>query len=123
MKRFNQLFSASKHNVEHDEFLRELVNQVMVRNRREDTGIEWTNRHVKIIPIDFTDEEKEVYDLISELKHVSPTFSDAFSMITLQREMCSSKEAVFVTLSKMCQKCENLDDISYMKAIIEKIRH
>ena len=60
--------------MEHDDYLKELVNQVMVRNRRQDTGIEWTNRRVQIIPIDFTKEEKEVYDLISELKNVSSCF-------------------------------------------------
>ena len=118
---FQSSFSASKHNVEHDDYLKELVNQVMVRNRRQDTGIEWTNRRVQIIPIDFTEEEKEVYDLISELKNVSPVFSDAFSMITLQREMCSSKEAAYLTLTKMRQKCTKPEDISYMEEIIQKL--
>ena len=107
--------------MEHDDYLKELVNQVMVRNRRQDTGIEWTNRRVQIIPIDFTKEEKEVYDLISELKNVSPVFSDAFSMITLQREMCSSKEATCLTLTKMLEKCTKPEDISYMEEIIRKL--
>jgi len=118
---FQSAFSASKHNVEHDEYLKELVNQVMVRNTREDTGIEWTNRRVQIIPIDFTEAEKDVYSLISELKSVSPIFSDAFSMITLQREMCSSKEATCLTLTKMLEKCTKPEDISYMEGIIQKL--
>ena len=118
---FQSSFSASKHKVEHDEYLKELVNQVMVRNRRQDTGIEWTNRHVQILPIDFTTEEKEVYDLISNLKNVSPVFSDAFSMITLQREMCSSKEATNLTLTKMREKCIRSEDVSYMDEIIRKL--
>ena len=121
MRRFNQSFSVSKHNVEHDDYLKELVNQVMVRNRRQDTGIEWTNRRVQIIPIDFTKEEQEVYDLISDLKNVCPVFSDAFSMITLQREMCSSKEATSLTLTNMLQKCVKPEDISYMEGIIQKL--
>ena len=57
-----------KHSLQEDEYLKELVNQVMVRNRREDTGIEWTSRNVQTIPIEFTDEEREVYDMILELK-------------------------------------------------------
>ncbi|NYF24390.1 SNF2 family DNA or RNA helicase [Sporosarcina sp. JAI121] len=118
---FQSSFAASKHNVEGDEYLKELVNQVMVRNRRQDTGIEWTNRRVQIIPLDFTKEEKEVYDLISELKNVSPVFSDAFSMLTLQREMCSSKEATALTLTKMLEKCTLPEDISYLESIIQKI--
>lgn len=118
---FQSFFSASKHHVEHEEYLKELVNQVMVRNRREDTGIEWTNRHVQIIPIDFTPEEQEVYDLISELKTVSRIFTDAFSLMTLQREMCSSKEATYLTLTKMRQKCMHPEDTSYIEEIMQKL--
>jgi SNF2 family DNA or RNA helicase len=118
---FQRSFSASKHNLEHDDYLKELVNQVMVRNRREDTGIEWTHRCVQTIPIHFTEEEKEVYDLILELKNVSPVFSGAFSMITLQKEMCSSKEATYLTLNKMRQKCVEPEEINYVEGIIQKL--
>ncbi|MFJ8088277.1 DEAD/DEAH box helicase [Lysinibacillus sp. NPDC095746] len=95
---FQAAFSASKHDLEHDDFLKELVNQVMVRNRREDTGIEWTNRRVQIIPIEFTKEEEEVYNLLGTLQNTG-----SFSMITLQKEMCSSKEATGLTLTKMLE--------------------
>ena len=118
---FQSSFSASKHNLEHDEYLRELVNQVMVRNRRQDTGIEWTNRRVQIIPIQFSEAEKEVYDLILDLKNISPVFSGAFSMITLQKEMCSSKEATALTLEKMREKCENPDEMDHVNEIIQKL--
>ncbi|MFX3673443.1 MAG: DEAD/DEAH box helicase [Paenisporosarcina sp.] len=118
---FQSAFSANKHDWEHDEYLKELVNQVMVRNRRQDTGIEWTNRRVETIPIHFTDEEKEVYDMILELKNVSSVFSGAFSMITLQKEMCSSKEATYLTLNKMRQKCVAPAEIDYVEGIIQKL--
>lgn len=118
---FQSAFSASEHEVEEDEYLKRLVNQVMVRNRRGDTGIEWKNRQVQIVPIDFTAKEKEVYDLISALKDVSPVFSNAFSMITLQREMCSSKEAVYETLVKIRQKCTRQTDISCLEEIARKL--
>lgn len=118
---FQAAFSASKHNVEHEEFLRELVNQVMVRNTREATGIEWPDRHVEIIPIEFTEEERHVYDLISALKHSSAAFSDAFSVITLQREMCSSKEAVYTTLIKMREKCIQQDELVVVDEILQKL--
>jgi SNF2 family DNA or RNA helicase len=95
---FQSAFSASKHDLEHDDYLKELVNQVMVRNRREDTGIDWTNRRVQIIPIQFTKEEEEVYNLLGTLQNTA-----SFSMITLQKEMCSSKEATGLTLSKMLE--------------------
>ncbi|WP_342567404.1 SNF2-related protein [Psychrobacillus sp. FSL K6-4046] len=118
---FQESFSASKHSLEHDEYLRELVNQVMVRNRRQDTGIEWTTRQVKIIPIEFTKEEKEVYEMISDLKNISSVFSGAFSMITLQKEMCSSKEATCLTLNNMVEKCTNQEEITYVQNLMEKL--
>jgi SNF2 family DNA or RNA helicase len=118
---FQAAFSASKHNWENDEFLKELVNQVMVRNRRQDTGIEWTSRRVQTIPIQFTQQEKEVYDMILELKNISPEFSSPFSMITLQKEMCSSKEATYLTLNEMRQKCTDPKVVRYIEEIIQKL--
>lgn len=118
---FQAAFSASKHNVEHEEFLKELVNQVMVRNTREATGIEWPDRHVEIIPIGFNPEERVVYDLLTELRHNSDAFSDAFSVITLQREMCSSKEAVRGTLIKMREKCVMREDLDTVDFILQKL--
>ncbi|MET0787298.1 MAG: SNF2-related protein [Paenisporosarcina sp.] len=118
---FQSAFSASKHDWEHDEYLKELVNQVMVRNRRQDTGIDWTSRQVQTIPVQFTQQEQEVYDLIVELKNISPVFSSAFSMITLQKEMCSSKEATYLTLNKMRQKCTSPDEIAYVEDIMQRL--
>ena len=118
---FQSSFSASKHDLEHDHYLKELVNQVMVRNRRQDTGIEWTNRRVQIIPIEFSREEKEIYDMIAELKNISPVFSGSFSMITLQKEMCSSKEATCLTLSKMREKCTKPEELDYVDEVIKKL--
>ena len=78
----------------------------MVRNRRQDTGLEWTNRHVQIIPIDFTKEEQEVYDMISELKHVSSVFSAAFSYDYLAKgNVLARRKLLYETLTKMRQRC------------------
>ncbi|MFJ7733776.1 DEAD/DEAH box helicase [Lysinibacillus sp. NPDC097231] len=110
---FQSAFSASKHDLEHDDYLKELVNQVMVRNRREDTGIEWTNRRVQIVPIQFTEAEKEVYDLLRTLQNTG-----SFSLITLQKEMCSSKEATALTLSKML---EDHSETSEIEEILAKL--
>ena len=42
-------------------------------------------------------------------------------MITLQREMCSSKEATQLTLSKMREKCVELKEIEYMESVMQKL--
>lgn len=118
---FQKRFKATKRSIEDDKYLKELVNQVMVRNRRQDTGIEWTNRKVEIFPIQFTDEEREVYNMISNLKNISPIFSGAFSMITLQKEMCSSKEATYFTLKKLMEKCITKEEIDAIEEVLEKL--
>ena len=118
---FQNLFSASKNGVRQEHYLKELVNQVMVRNRRQDTGIEWTNRKVETIAIHFTKEEMEVYEMINQLKTISPACSNSFTLVTLLKEMCSSKEATFLTLDKMLQKVSNLEEKKYIEEIIVKL--
>lgn len=107
---FQEAFKGNRKDGEAEAFLHELVNQVMVRNRRQDTGMEWTSRHVEVVPIQFTKEEEAAYAMISNLKEVSPLFAHAFSMITLQKEMCSSKEATCLTLSKIKKKSTDLQE-------------
>lgn len=119
---FQSAFSASEHHVEDEAFLKELVNQVMVRNRRENTGIEWTNRRVRIIPINFTNAEREVYKLLSACKSGGPVSLEPFTVMTLQREMCSSPEATLVTLEKVRKDCMGQEEITYVDYIINKLK-
>jgi SNF2 family DNA or RNA helicase len=80
----------------------------MIRNRRADTGIEWTKRIVETLPIEFSKEERELYDAISDLRYQGDGLnSSQFSLMTLQREACSSREAVFFTLKNMLKKHES----------------
>lgn len=115
---FQAAFKGNRRHEEAETFLNELVNQVMVRNRRQDTGMAWTSRQVKIFPIQFTKEEQAAYDLISGLKEISPLFSHSFSMITLQKEMCSSKEATCLTLTKIKEKCTNQEERQKIDEVI-----
>jgi len=109
---FYEKYKKDSRSVNDDEHLKELVNKVMIRNRRSDTGIEWTKRVVEAVTIDFTEEERELYDTIESLKGYEAEDNGAgarspFSMITLQREACSSREAVYYTLQNMMKKTEN----------------
>ncbi|MEH7546295.1 DEAD/DEAH box helicase [Neobacillus vireti] len=105
---FYEKYKRDARSLNDDEHLKELVNKVMIRNRRADTGIEWTKRQVETIPIEFSSAEKDLYDSISVLKSEGDWVqTSAFSVMTLQREACSSREAVFYTLKNMLQKKEN----------------
>jgi SNF2 family DNA or RNA helicase len=117
-------YKKDARSIDDDKHLRELVNKVMIRNRREDTGIEWTKRHVETLPIEFTNAEQELYDSIQLLKeNTSETASSPFSIMTLQREACSSREAVYYTLKNMLKRQETPSALFEQKvaSIIKKV--
>lgn len=104
-----------------NEHLKALVNKVMIRNRRVDTGIEWSKRHVKTVLIEFTKEERELYEAVQALKYDGALlFGKPFSLITMLREACSSREALFVTVKNMLDKHEGEIPDSFSK-LMEKI--
>ncbi|MCM3692446.1 DEAD/DEAH box helicase [Neobacillus niacini] len=124
---FYEKYKRDARSLNDNEHLKELVNKVMIRNRRADTGIEWTKRHVETIPIAFSPQEKELYEAITELKSEGDWVqTSAFSVMTLQREACSSRESVFYTLKNMLQKKENPtkafeDQIQYLISKVEAV--
>ncbi|WML54039.1 SNF2-related protein [Neobacillus sp. PS3-12] len=124
---FYEKYKRDSRSLNDDEHLKELVNKVMIRNRRADTGIEWTKRKVETIPIEITEQEKELYNAITELKSEGDwTQGSAFSVMTLQREACSSREAVYHTLKNMLEKQENpsqayKDKIQYLISKVEAV--
>ncbi|EOR21680.1 DEAD/DEAH box helicase [Cytobacillus oceanisediminis] len=110
---FYEKYKKDARSIDDDENLKALVNKVMIRNRRHDTGIEWTKRIVEAVPIQFTEEERALYEGLVNLKTENYLSNNTennrspFSMITLQREACSSREAVYYTLQNMMKKVEN----------------
>ncbi|SFG88467.1 DEAD/DEAH box helicase [Sporolactobacillus nakayamae] len=96
---FSKNYKSGIRSVKNEQKLKALVNQVMVRNRREDTGLHWPKRIIKSFDIPFSQTEQAFYDSLSTLREngvVQP-----FSLLTLQREACSSREAAFATLNKL----------------------
>ncbi|MGE6258996.1 DEAD/DEAH box helicase [Heyndrickxia sporothermodurans] len=119
---FLEKFKKNSQSANDDTRLRELVNKVMIRNRRTDTGIEWTKRHVKTILIDFSQEERDLYDSIQVFKN-NHLANIGFTLMTLQREACSSRESVYYTLKNMLKKQENPSPLfeENIKFLINKI--
>ena len=62
---FYNKYKKDSRSLDDDQHLKELVNKVMIRNRRADTGIEWTKRIVETISIEFSEKERELYDAVS----------------------------------------------------------
>ncbi len=92
-------YRSGKNKVKNEESLRRLVNKVMVRNRRVDTGLKWPKRIVEFFEIPLSKEERTLYDSLNTLRKTE--FVQGFSLLTLQREACSSREALYMTIKKM----------------------
>ena len=121
---FSKKFKGKGRQVLEDEHLKELVNAVMIRNRRHETGIEWTKRKVETIVIHFTQEEQDLYDAITQVQ-IAENHTNGFSTLTLQREACSSREAVYMTLQNMLKGNEKPSESlqQSISLLLEKINH
>ncbi|WP_420818811.1 DEAD/DEAH box helicase [Paraliobacillus sediminis] len=97
---FAEKFGKNIKNLDQDIHLKQLVQKVMVRNLRQDTGIDWTKRKVETIQIEFTDAEMQAYE---QLKKITME-AQHFSAITYLRELCSSREACFLSIKKSLEK-------------------
>jgi SNF2 family DNA or RNA helicase len=125
---FYENYKKDSRSLNDDAHLKELVNKVMIRNRRADTGIEWTKRHVETIPIEFSQAERELYEAVTELRSEGDWVSSSqFSVMTLQREACSSREAVYFTLQNMMKRQEQpsiafQEQIQYLIKKVEAVQ-
>ncbi|PAE24263.1 MULTISPECIES: SNF2-related protein [Bacillaceae] len=125
---FYENYKKDSRSLNDDAHLKELVNKVMIRNRRADTGIEWTKRHVETIPIEFSQPEHELYEAVTELRSEENWVSSSqFSVMTLQREACSSREAVYFTLQNMLKRQEQpsiafQEQIQYLIKKVEAVQ-
>lgn len=107
--KFQENFVQGKRAAKNSDKLQALLKKVIIRNMRKDGGIHFTKRHVHNIHIELSEGERKLYDAVTYFirnqYQENKGASSAFSMITLQREICSSREATFSTLYNMYQKC------------------
>lgn len=102
-------FVVDKRLPKNEDQLQEALSTVMIRNRRGDGGIHFTRRFVKNIPIALSPEEKALYDAVTAFvkeryDESGGDLSSMLSLVTLQREVCSSRDAVFLTLVNLFKK-------------------
>ncbi len=109
--------------------LRSRLNEVMIRNRRGEGRIEFTKRMVKNIPLRLSTPEQDLYQAVT--RFVRQRYEDAggdlgsiLSLVTLQREVCSSRDAVFLTLVNLFKKTDESSPLRQkIWELIEYIRH
>jgi SNF2 family DNA or RNA helicase len=119
-KQFKDTYGDDRNDLEQHHYLKELIRKVMVRNRRDDTGLQWTKRKVETVWIDFEDAERDVYDTMQDSTSAAATFA----RITLLRELCSSREAAYLSMKKMVEENPQTSDVYLpLMQAIEKLPH
>lgn len=91
---FTEKFGNKKTENLQDTYLNKLIQKVMVRNRRKDTLLKDVERNVHSVWVNFSAEEQKVYNELNDFLH---SFS-SLSKITFLRELCSSREACYLSL-------------------------
>jgi superfamily II DNA or RNA helicase len=108
-REFHKLFVDQSDHLkpQHADQLRLLVSQVMVRNRRSSTGINFTRRHAQVVSTEMTAEEEHLYRLLMALvRQFYPQNQmplSRFALTTLQMELGSSPVAIVPTLEHLLQ--------------------
>ncbi len=105
---FSSNYVEGKRQAKNNVKLKGEIEKVMIRNKRSDGGIQFTTRRVQSIPIELSQEELALYDgvttFVREQYHSGLGGFNSLALITLQREVCSSREAAFMTLYNMYQR-------------------
>jgi len=101
------------------ETLKKLIREVMVRNRRSETGVIHSRRYAEVIQLALSPEEMAFYRRLTSLVRGYYTASskgtvggvNQFVLKTLQREVGSSMEAVLPTLAKIAANPEHPESL------------
>lgn len=108
--------------------LQQELSKIMIRNRRGDGNVEFKKRIVKNITLTLSPEEQALYDGVtdfirSQYEQNQSQPSNTLALVTLQREVCSSRDAVFITLVNMFKKTEENSPVrAKIWELVERIR-
>lgn len=121
--KFQSDYVIDKRIPKNESLLQQELAKVMIRNRRTAGDIHFTKRYVKNIPLQLSAEEQALYESVTGF--VKRRYEDSerdigtiLSLVTLQREVCSSRDAVFVTLVNLFKK---MPQDSPLRGIIWKL--
>ena len=131
-KDFKNKYKADKHTVKKSNSLQNDLKQVMVRNHHQETLLDFSERHIKQIIVELTSAEKDLYKKVT--KYVQQEYSlrknknkSVLNLLTYQREICSSFQALKRTLAKkenpdpeiseILKLCENINISSKLKKL------
>ncbi|MFC6613764.1 DEAD/DEAH box helicase [Halopenitus salinus] len=103
--------------------LQDRLNKVMIRNRREDTDVDFTERRVDTRKFDPSPAERELYQAVSD--YVKGAYSQdqgqKLVLMLLQKEVVSSPEALETTIRKRLDDQSELTQTEELESIIDLI--
>lgn len=116
---FIKKYGKDRNKIKHNTMLKKLIQKVMVRNTRKQTSLNQTSRKIETVWVDFTKKEKDFYQQLSE--SIQPLTT--LQKITLLREICSSREACYLSLQKLGNEQKTKALIEPLMKEIEKLPH
>jgi len=103
--------------------LQDRLNKVMIRNRREDTDIDFTDRTIDTRTFDPTPKERELYQAVSD--YVKGAYSQdqgqKLVLMLLQKEVVSSPLALKQTIEKRLYDQSELTHADELESILDLI--
>jgi SNF2 family DNA or RNA helicase len=106
VQQFTSSYVEEKRKPKNPQAFKHALSQVMIRNKRSEGGVSFTQRHVQAIPLELSLQERELYEKVSrfvkeEYLKRRAVRANVLPLITLQREICSSPYAALHTLERM----------------------
>lgn len=99
---FRKRFVADSRTPRNVDNLKQLLSEVVIRNRRSNTQVAFTKRIVEQVCIELSAEERLFYRTVEQfIRNDLFRTGNTLALITLQREICSSSFAAVLTLGKM----------------------
>lgn len=101
-RQFQQRFMLDRRTPRSARDLRDALHDCVVRNRRGPHTIQFPERRVHAVPVEFSRPERTFYDSVSDYLRDryrrAADFGGVLALVTLQREACSSAPAALATL-------------------------
>lgn len=130
-KQFNRRYVADRDSaqIKRGDELQRKLNRVMIRNQREETKIDFTNREVHTRVFEPGNNEQELYDAVTDhiRTHYSSEDARHLVLLTLQKEVVSSPYAVDGTVRRwLDDRTKSLtrnerDSLSRIRSIADSI--
>ncbi|TKX37965.1 DEAD/DEAH box helicase [Halorubrum sp. CGM5_25_10-8B] len=121
---FHQYFiDSSQETLVNQNELQRRLGQVMIRNRREETDIDFTDRIIETRTFEPSEAEKDLYDAVTE--YVRGAYSQdngqKLVLMLLQKEVVSSPAALEGTIRKQLDEQNELTHRDELETILDKI--